>query len=336
MLPVISFITYSEQIPEPKTGTAMQCWYVDKVPEIKQGDKGIVQFHEGGFRMAEINRDISKWSNITNEDIDWKNWLNKCEAEKIPHEDPVITYMNICKYLLLNYSDIFLYSEMSRSRRGFHFWFRWDCERTEDNFTKYKNLSYWVIHRAFEACGYSEGINKQKDKYGGMVHDKCTNSYYQLCYMTQINCFVNKNCSGKIPDNLEEKLKIPVEDPNAKINKNSTGELIITNISKNNDIKEADYIEHHLRWSLFDSLMYVFGEEYINEEWTRCCRMIPELNGHDVNFYINEPYKNKWFNKYNEAEHKTCNINLLKQFGYDIQFKVKKENSRLSSLLQWI
>lgn len=339
-LPIISFITYSEQIPEPRTGTAMQCWFVDKVPEIKHGDKGIVQFQEGGYRMAEVNRDISKWSNVTNEDIDWKNWLYFCEIYSKEIEDPVITYMNVCKYLLVNYHTLFLYSEMSRSKKGFHFWFRWNCERTEENFEKYKRLSYWLIHRAFEKLGYSEGINLMKghegDKGWGNVHDKCTNSYYQLCYMTQINSFVNKNCSGYIPDNLEESLDIPNEESKVTFNNDQSGEMTITNV-KINDIKNVDYIEHHIRWSLFDSLMFVFGEEYVKEQWIRCCKMIPELNGHDVNFYINEPDKNKWYKRYNEEKHKTCNINLLKQFGYDIQFKIKqKQNSRLENLLQWI
>lgn len=94
---------------------------------------------------------------------------------------------------------------------------------------------------------------------------------------------------------------------------------IITNatIIEIKDIDKHEYIEHSMRWSLFDSLCCCFGEDYeeLMKQWKRCCSLIEPAN-HNYRFFLEEPKKNRWFDKWKNNKEIYCNTKLLNEFGY--------------------
>lgn len=87
------------------------------------------------------------------------------------------------------------------------------------------------------------------------------------------------------------------------------------------DVPMHEYIDHHQRWTLFDSICSCYdGDEHeINLQWIRCSRLITEGHGHDTQFFIDEPAKNGWFDKWKGKKNHYCNRDFLREFGYDIK-----------------
>lgn len=82
------------------------------------------------------------------------------------------------------------------------------------------------------------------------------------------------------------------------------------------------YIEHRLRWRLFDSLCCLFADnpDELKQQWERCCDFITPEN-HPAAFFKAEPDKNGWFGIWQDKSYKWADEDLLKQYGYVIKSK---------------
>lgn len=78
-----------------------------------------------------------------------------------------------------------------------------------------------------------------------------------------------------------------------------------------------EYIEHHLRWRLFDSLCCIFAEDEneLWKQWNRCCDMIEPKN-HSTEWFKAEPKRNKWLPMWLESRNHWYDEDMLVGFGY--------------------
>lgn len=95
------------------------------------------------------------------------------------------------------------------------------------------------------------------------------------------------------------------------------------------EVGTHEYIEHVVRWRLFDSLCCIFvnGQDDVNElwkQWDRCCELIEPVN-HSVEWFKQEPRKNKWLKHWSEQKCQTYDEDLLESFGYYVG---KKHSNR--------
>lgn len=106
-------------------------------------------------------------------------------------------------------------------------------------------------------------------------------------------------------------------------------------IEKIIDPGTQDYIEHrgdNSRWTLFNSLCCCFPDEKtVNKQWKRCAKLIAPTK-HDEEFFLKEPEKNGWYEKWCNKTTKYCNYELLERFGY--VFKDGSKNSKVIPMPQ--
>lgn len=252
------------------------------------------------------------WNGCIFIDIDYKNWV-KGNPDKII--DPKLMLIVLNNHLEKNYWANYYYSELSRSNYGFHFLFYYDCERTEERFKYYTEFTRKIIDETFYSCGYYPILH-----YEG-VFDDCTKSFCQMCYLTNNNAYINYRCNGRLVNYKEIEV---VSDISPSIKKKSTpkqkGDWFFE--VKKKKVGRVDYIDHYDRWRLFESLSRLFEGEELKKEWEYCARLIPEVNGHNTQYYIDCPYKiNDWDFKKNGDEY--VDTELLKKFGYEVKMKQK-------------
>ena len=271
------------------------------------------------------------WVGVTFTDIDsrhyWKD--NNGEGDIIPEryskDNPALVFGLVYKWIEDNYKDNIVDAETSRSKLGFHFYFKWDCEKNEYNHAYFVQVGNAIVKKAFIECGYEHIINYPK------VFDDCTNSPVQFVYPTKLGLYHNYSCTGKIGlyndldinlDHIKKKEKSKIKDDIEK----ATGISLTNNgkyefvLKEKRNVDKVDYIEHKVRWRLFDSLSRIYSDPFeLKQEWCECAKKIPYK--HTLQFYMDEPYKNNegytWANNLNGNEY--CDIELLKQFGYDVE-----------------
>lgn len=90
------------------------------------------------------------------------------------------------------------------------------------------------------------------------------------------------------------------------------------------------YLEHRgnpSRWNLYNSLCCCFPDENsVYEQWERCMKLI-EPEKHDLNFFLSEPDRNHWYDRWQDDANHYCNFDLLEEFGYVFKEGSKKEKS---------
>lgn len=96
-----------------------------------------------------------------------------------------------------------------------------------------------------------------------------------------------------------------------------------------NPVKKHDYIEHHLRWRLFDSLCCIFVKDLndtteLFEQWNRCCELIDPVN-HSTAWFKEEPRKNKWYEMWVGKQYQWYDEDLLAEFGYIVGNNHKRQ-----------
>jgi len=96
-----------------------------------------------------------------------------------------------------------------------------------------------------------------------------------------------------------------------------------------NRVEKHEYIEHHMRWRLFDSLCCIFVKELADttelfKQWNRCCELIDPVN-HSTEWFKNEPLKNKWYDMWTEKQCQWYDEDLLEEFGYIVGSKHKRQ-----------
>lgn len=348
---LLTYAYYDKELNDPKGDvTKLKMTSFKKLDLNNQNFKCRAYLNTSGIRITKHTKELYKiddlykniWNNVTYEDVDYKRWYHR--TDECIKEDPKILFRFIMDWMIKNYSHNICDGEISRHGEGFHFYFKWDCEQNERNRNYYKAVGHAIVYKAFCELGWKDIIEYNgKD---GKVFDDCTDSYFQTVYPTKNNWIHNNKCDGKITDysdlninyNFDKKIS---DEKRNKVIKEILGNT--KNYNKNkyeivfegmlDDVKYVDYIEHHKRWELFESLYCIFNDEIeLKKQWNRCARMIPEMKEHTTDFYINEPYKNNESYSWIQIAKEKLNddffidITLLRKFGYDVYIKKKHKD----------
>lgn len=320
--PLINTIWYDKDTNDPRSGTKMLLYHIYDMPYIKENERRRCQLMDSGFRVSSENYKEEYWDNLTYEDIDYKFWIEYWdEIDKSKVIDPFEIYDKVKQYLIDRFVDCIYYSEMSRSCKGFHFLFYFDVPRTKEWRDKCKKLSARIIKTAFIECGYKDIIEFKLNDNSGCVFDDCTNSVYQLCYLTKNKWWLNKCCTGKYIEydglcELDKK-----KDVQTYASNNDDYIIDVDKYELNDDYK-VDYINHFERWNLFRSLKNMYPETY-EDEWDYCCDHMTEANGHTAEWYKNMTEGRGW----DDDESTYIDKDLVKKFGYNVTF-IKKTNKK--------
>jgi len=336
--PAFNYISYSKEYNLPRNGTKMLLYYLNdlKIHDLEKYHS-VGQTIDCGYRMGVEDCDYKYWNQCTVEDIDYKLYIQSHDT----YVEPIEVYNNVWNWLIDNYSDISYYSEMSRSKKGFHFIFYFDVDRTYNNWMMCKAMSIWVIKKAFKECGYEEAITYNK------VWDSHSSTLYQPIFLTKINCNFNNNCSGKCKEiamsnyydikreydlmyekacNIEKKKSNNTKNDNVnnKESYDTSRDKWEISFDFDFDNNEVEYLDHTQRWLLFCSLSGLCGndDEKLKSLWCECAAKIPEMNGHTKEYYRKCPYINDWNRKRTGKEY--IDKNLLNMFNININFKVKE------------
>lgn len=306
----------------PKNGSKV---YVKTIVDMEQYNAdalNFVQMMDNGIRTGKEDLDYKCWNGCIYEDIDYKKFIAAHESY-IP---PNIVYDDICKSLSYTFPELFYYGELSRSGTSFHFIFFFKANKNELAWKTCKAITSYMVKWAFDACGYEDEI-----RYEG-VYDDCTNTIYQPCFITKKNEFFNDKCSGDGRRIAEENRytieyeynRLWLNAYRKKESKNTSSEEWEIHWTRNDIQDDVGYLNHHARWRLFTSLSGLCkdDDDTLKDEWEYCAMHISEGNRHTKAQYMNFPYKLDWAR--NRTGNEFIDIELLKKFGYDIEFKPVK------------
>lgn len=329
--PVFNIAYASDETRLPHNGKQLFLFYIQ---DIKKRDNMIIysQMCDAGYRMGRDNEDYNYWNQCVFEDIDYKVYMENHKD----YIDPNIIYEQLYDWIYNNYKDVLYYAEMSRSMKGYHIVFFFDVNRIKKNRMMCKALTTFIIRKAFDELGYGDIINFPK------VFDDCTDSFYQACFFTLNNYKINKECTGKISEEMITNNYYSIKEIYDKMFGKQTKRKKTNNdqhehpnewdIQFNvNDIRyKGEYMNHHERWYLFKSLSGLFNnKEELEKEWEKCAAQLPEGNGHTKHFYMTEPKRNNWYQLVDKSEY--VDTDLLKKFNYDIKFiKVNKDENNVT------
>lgn len=308
----------------PKNGSYTKPKTLEEIQVVERPTKNFVQMMNNGFRTGVDGLDYDYWNGCIFEDIDYKKYL-----ESFPTGIPAnIVYKDICEFLIFNFSNIFYYSEMSGSEKGFHFIFFFNVKKTEKNWKMCKAISTFVIKYAFCASGYSNEID-----YKG-VWDDCANTIYQPCFITKKQGVIYEKYNGDVMPIVNEH-RYDIEKVfnrmfnNKYVPKESEYKREDWEIHWKRE-KEVDgyvgYYEHSARWNIFKSLSGLCGDnqELLDKEWNYVANHIEPQNGHDTYYYEKVPYRLDW--NRNRTGDEYVDKDILKDFGYEIEFKYIGDN----------
>lgn len=339
---LISWTKYDKNRKDPREGR--KCFKTTTFKELEATDnKELCRAQLFVTESRVVNNMLEEywknWTNVTYVDIDskhyWKddNGEGEIIKERYLKDNPTLVYGLVYKWIEDNYRNNICYAETSRSKLGFHFYFKWDCEKTEYNRNYFAQVSNAIVKKAFIETGYKHIIEHPK------VFDDCTNSPVQFVYPTKIDLYHNYSCNGKIGlyNDLEINYDIIKKKESNKerqriekttgisLTNNGNYEFVLKDKRK---VDKVEYIEHRIRWRLFDSLSRIYTDPIeLKQEWCECCKKIPYK--HTLDFYMNEPYKNNEDYSWNERlkGDEYCDIELLSKFGYDIEIIKISNNS---------
>ena len=308
----------------PKNGSYTKPTSLNDIPSVERPVRNFVQMMNNGVRTGVEGLDYSFWNGCTYEDIDYKKFMaafsNSIQAD--------VVYSDICDFLSLNFPNIFYYSEMSGSEKGFHFIFYFAVKKTEHIWKMCKSISTFCIKYAFYACGYRNEID-----YKG-VWDDCANTIYQPCFITKKKGVIYGKCNGDTVSIVNEH-KYDIEKTYNRMFNNF--------IPRESEYKREDweivwkrekevegyvgYYEHSQRRALFYSLSGLCGDnqELLDSEWNYVANHLEQANGHDTNYYEHVPYRLDWNRTRTGEEY--VDKELLKDFGYEIEFKYIGEDN---------
>lgn len=273
-----------------------------------------LQVFNNGYRVTNDNINWSDWNGITFSDVDSKwfyDYERQFNVQKLLdglHNNAQNSYSN-------NYYAIYI----TGSGKGYRILWYWDCDRTEENFLKCSLLTEKYTKELFYSVGRDSKNIIDYNYQGHKVLDSCSKSIKQGLYVTAnkiyISEFINNDFGYCELDeiHLNDVYNISnVVKNNCGFNQSLSCKFKYkTNINKD-DIK---YYPHHLRRCIYEALIRLFNlKNVVDREWENICEFLPEQNGHNKKFYINEPTKNRWFDRYsNDTIH---SLDWLKHFGY--------------------
>lgn len=289
-----------------KTGQKMDVLSIDciNVKDTKKEDLPWLQVFNCGYRVSHDNIDWKYWNGCVFVDIDSKHYYNECRkfnADKLEE--------CLYEYLQMENTQNFFAIQRSNSGTSYHVIFYFNVEKNELNFKKCTNYAREICEIAFSELGLSEIWNWKG------VNDKCSISPYQGMYLTSKEIKFNENVNGYwvlIDDYEYYEQKVVTVD---KVKDNVVDFL---NFSINTSEVKPEYYEHISRLKIYTALVACYGtKEATDKAWRE--NIVPYLkegNGHNKRFYLTEPDKNGWFDKY-----KTEFVNeyWLEKFGYSFK-----------------
>ena len=270
------------------------------------------QSFNNGYRVVTESLNYKDWVGITFSDVDskWFYDFNKpFDVNKLLHA--------IVKNAEILYYTNFYACHLTNSKKGYRIFWYWDCERTEDNFIKCCLLTEKYTRELFYSMGEQTRSIIDYEYHGHRVLDRCSKSIMQGFYIT-----ANEIYYSSMTDNSDYGYcildDISIEDI-YKINDTiyTSNTTNVKYISSTGEIKkdEIRYYPHQHRRCIYEALVVLFkNKDKVDEEWIKICNYLPENNEHKRDFYLKEPAKNKWFDRFNnKTVHK---VDWLKPFGY--------------------
>ncbi len=276
------------------------------------GYKNQVQMSSYDYRVIK-DTPYKYWNGCIFIDIDYKKWIHDYPDDVI---SPEYILRKVFTYMEEHYPLNLYYGELSRSNKGFHFIFYYDCDRTRQMFDYYNRYTRRIVEVSFEKCGFSEIIHHKG------VLDECTKSFSQCCYLTRNQELFNEFCTGDLVNYPGIQIECSEEEDYQLKQYKSNNRWNFSLKHRDDSITQVEYIDHFQRWNLFNSLSVIFKDGLeLKREWERCSRMIPEENGHDYEYYSEIPYRGDWYRKLTGNEF--VNTSLLEDFGYTINVTPK-------------
>lgn len=313
----------------PKGGDKMNINLANEIPIKEYESKNAypwLQMCNNGYRVDKEHGDENCWNGCVFIDLDTKHYYN--EVKKFnPEKLEKILY----EVLIRDYSNNFFFIQRSFSGTSFHIVFYFNVKKSELNRRKCVNRSKEILESIFVENGIKD-IWNYRDKKGKLVTvDKCAVSFYQGMYLTNQKIFFNEKVNGYflMIDEYEY-----VEPKILSVNKVEEHVVDFINYSlEQKDIKEV-YYEHPERMKIYTGLVACHGtKEATDKAWRE--NIVPYLkegNGHDKKFYLDEPNKNHWYERYDT---KYVNESWLEKFGYSFKkrFIPKKINLYIPDIL---
>lgn len=276
----------------------------------KKEDLPWLQVFNSKYRITNDTLDWSLWNGCVYIDIDSKHYYN--EVKKF---DTNKLFSSLYDYLFYNCDLNFYCIQKSNSGTGFHIIFYFNVDKNPDN---YKKCQYWcskVVEEAFIAIGAEKIIHYKK------VLDKCTQSPVQGMYLTNnellFGCIENNPWFGNFDVELVEVESKIINSPKY-INEDGTNNFTIE--GQRSHITTKKYYEHRQRMAIYMTLISILNDkqlvddvfsEIVNEQFN-------EANGHTIDFFIKEPQKDSWFDKYDIYKEHFVRPWLLREVGYNV------------------
>ena len=309
---------------------------------IAKSDLPWLQLFNTGYRVTSDKIDWSGWNGCVYSDIDSKHYYNECKKFDV---DKLCSALY--EYLLINVNDYFYCLQQSNSKTSFHILFYFDVAKTEDSFKKCAQLVQDITREAFYGIGAGEIYDWPK------VNDGCSKSPLQGMFLTNNPIqygHYDQPGFGIVEDFETYQLRSEKETRVSDISIDGSKLFKLGNYRRPK--RPIEYKDHYQRRTIYDALIGVFEDRSkVDEQW-ECiiCNLLPEANGHTKTFYLNEPAKNRWYERHTAAT--LVFVSVLKPFGYSfrktfipeagaVQYEADvvyelKENERLSDInIDW-
>lgn len=274
------------------------------------------QVFSNGYRVTNSNLKENDWNGVTFADIDTKLYIEHGGHVNIPRLLEAIH--GTAEFM---YSDNYYCTYISPSGQGFRVLWYWDCPRTLDNFKKcailtdryVKDIFYSFGDKGKEVIEFAAGHSR--------VLDRCAKSIMQ-------GLFISPNIDIKYSAFTEAATYGSCSLDDISLDEAYTMTNVISlsgDISQSEHVKlikktavNADnmpYYPHHYRRCIYEALIVMFGDKKeVDNEWNYVANLIPEQNGHTHEFYVKEPNKNRWYDRFNKNI--LHSLSWLDKFGY--------------------
>lgn len=277
------------------------------------------QVFNNGYRVTKDRLKWDEWTGFTFSDIDSKWFYN---YEKPFNVEALLKA--IIEYAPIQYNYNYYASHLTNSKKGYRIFWYWNCDRTEENFKKCCVLTEQYTRKLFYYFGdqAKQIIDYKLDKH--KVLDHCSTSIMQGFYITMNSISYSPYIDDKdfgyveLDDiTLDEIYQTnSIVPTNGNYDQHSSAEFIDRKAVNKDKIK---YYPHQHRRCIYEALIVLFKDkEKVDEEWRYICELLPETDnisgGHSKQFYLNEPNKNRWYDKFNKKE--IHRLDWLDTFGY--------------------
>ena len=270
------------------------------------------QVFNNGYRVVTESLDYKDWCGITFSDVDSKWFYNYNKPFKVD-----VLLNGLKENAEMMYYSNFYAIHLTNSLKGYRIFWYWDCERTKENFIKCCLLTEKYTRELFYSIGEHGKMIIDYNYHGHKVLDRCSKSIMQGFYVPvnhiYYSSFVDNDDFGSVE--LDD---ISIEDIYKTNNVTyTTTSDNVKYVSSNGEVKkdEIRYYPHQHRRCIYEALIVLFKDKTkVDNEWINVCNYLPENNEHKKDFYLKEPSKNKWFDRFNK---KTVHrVDWLKPFGY--------------------